>query len=61
MSEIKYWTGTKITSLKNNEIFVFGSNPTGYHGAGAAKSAMKFGAKIKIGRGISGGDLCFSD
>lgn len=25
--EREYWSGNKITSLKENEIFVFGSNP----------------------------------
>lgn len=39
-----------ITSLKENEIFVFGSNLAGRHGAGAAKQAMKWGAIY--GRGI---------
>lgn len=24
---MEYWSGKKITSLKENEIFVFGSNP----------------------------------
>lgn len=34
-----------ITSLEPNQVFVFGANPEGRHGAGAAKVAMKFGAK----------------
>lgn len=33
-----------ITSLKSNQIFVFGSNLAGRHGKGAAKQAMQFGA-----------------
>lgn len=34
-----------ITTLKPNEVFVFGSNTQGRHGAGAAKIALnKFGA-----------------
>jgi hypothetical protein len=33
-----------ITELKDNEIFVFGSNESGRHGKGAAKTAMKWGA-----------------
>lgn len=34
-----------ITSLKPNEVFVFGSNLAGIHGAGAARDAcQKFGA-----------------
>lgn len=39
----------------NNEIFVFGSNLAGIHGAGAAKVAVeKFGAKYGVGRGFKG-------
>jgi hypothetical protein len=39
----------------NNEIFVFGSNLAGIHGAGAAKVAVqKFGATYGIGRGFRG-------
>ena len=34
----------KITSLKPNQIFVFGSNTEGRHGRGAALQAMNFGA-----------------
>lgn len=51
---MEYWSGKKITSLKENEIFVFGSNPSGIHGAGAAKDARAFGAKITVGRGLQG-------
>jgi len=44
-----------IKKLKNNEIFVFGSNPQGRHGAGAANIAYKkFGAIYGQGRGIQG-------
>lgn len=44
-----------ITSLKPNEIFVFGSNTAGVHGSGAAKQArMSFGAKLGVGEGITG-------
>ena len=40
-----------ITELKSNEVFVFGSNEAGIHGAGAALTARrKFGAKL--GKGI---------
>lgn len=36
-------------------IFVFGSNPEGRHGAGAAVAAVKFfGAKYGIGEGLQG-------
>ena len=44
-----------ITSLKKNEVFVFGSNLAGRHGAGAALFAAKnFGAKYGVGEGITG-------
>ena len=44
-----------ITHLKPNEIFVFGSNLSGIHGAGAAKVAFKlFGAEYGIGEGMTG-------
>lgn len=51
---MKHWTGETITKLEPNYIFVFGSNPEGRHGAGAAKAALKFGAKYGIGRGLQG-------
>ena len=37
-------SSNNITSLNKNEIFVFGSNESGIHGAGAAKCALKWGA-----------------
>jgi hypothetical protein len=44
-----------ITELKDNEIFVFGSNEAGIHGAGAAKLAReKFGAIGGEGFGLQG-------
>ena len=43
-----------ITLLKPNEIFVFGSNEAGIHGAGAAKRAIQFGATYGQGFGFSG-------
>lgn len=44
-----------ITSLKENEIFVFGSNLSGRHGCGAALTALrKFGAKYGQGEGLQG-------
>lgn len=43
-----------ITSLKENEIFVFGSNEAGIHGAGAAKTALQWGAKLGVGVGLVG-------
>lgn len=49
-------TNPQIDELKENEIFVFGSNyPKGIHGAGAAKLAhQKFGAKWGVGFGLQG-------
>lgn len=43
-----------IENLKDNEIFVFGSNTKGIHGAGAAKLALKWGAKYGNGNGLQG-------
>lgn len=50
----QFWTGTIIPQLKNNEIFVFGSNPQGIHGAGGARAALVFGAQFGVGRGLVG-------
>lgn len=48
-------TPENITGLKPNEIFVFGSNLAGIHGAGAARLAYeKFGATRLQGVGMSG-------
>lgn len=43
-----------IEKLETNEIFVFGSNTSGRHGKGAAKTAMKWGAVYGKGNGIQG-------
>ena len=44
-----------ITTLSDNEIFVFGSNLAGMHGGGAAYIALKkFGAKLGQGVGLQG-------
>jgi hypothetical protein len=44
-----------ITDLKPNEVFVFGSNSMGLHGAGAAKLAHdRFGAVWGVGEGLRG-------
>lgn len=44
-----------VTSLKPNQVFVFGSNPEGKHGKGAAKAAVdNFGAVYGQGEGIQG-------
>jgi len=47
-------TPENITELKDNEIFCFGANLAGRHGAGAAKLAYeKFGAKWGQGVGLA--------
>ena len=43
-----------ITKLEPNEVFVFGSNESGRHGKGAAKTAMKWGAKYGQAEGLQG-------
>lgn len=50
----EYWTMCEITELKENEIFVFGSNTAGRHGKGAALTARKFGAVYGKGVGPMG-------
>jgi hypothetical protein len=45
---------SQITSLEAHQIFVFGSNRQGIHGAGAAKTAMRFGAEYGNAQGIQG-------
>jgi len=48
-------TPSYITYLEPNQIFVFGSNTAGIHGAGAAKTAHTlFGAKYGVGLGMTG-------
>lgn len=44
----------EITKLEKNEIFVFGSNLSGFHGAGAAHLALSWGAKYGNGIGLQG-------
>jgi len=43
-----------IIGLDENEIFVFGSNKAGRHGMGAARTAMRWGAKYGKGEGLMG-------
>ena len=51
---MKTYTGY-IKHLEDNQIFVFGSNPQGFHGAGTALLALqKFGAKYGQGYGFQG-------
>ena len=48
-------TPENVTSLKENEVFVFGSNTAGRHGKGAARTAYKkFGAIYGQGEGLQG-------
>lgn len=49
----KYFTGS-IDTLKDDEVFVFGSNELGIHGRGSAKDALKFGAVLGKGFGHFG-------
>ena len=42
------------TQPEPNEIFVFGSNLAGIHGAGAAKAALRYGARHGHGIGLVG-------
>lgn len=49
------YTPENITKLKPNQVFVFGSNLAGRHGAGAALTAKKlFGAVQGKGSGLHG-------
>lgn len=49
------YSSERIDTLKDNEVFVFGSNLQGYHGGGAARVAMeKFGAVWGQGVGMQG-------
>lgn len=49
------YTPERITELKPNEIFVFGSNMAGAHGGGAARLAYdRFGAIWGQGVGLQG-------
>jgi len=49
------YTPKRITELKPNEIFVFGSNLSGSHGGGAALLAYnRFGAILGQGVGLQG-------
>lgn len=49
-----------IEKLEPNQIFVFGSNLAGRHGAGAARQAYKqFGAEYGVGEGMTGQSYAF--
>lgn len=47
-------TPDNITKLPENHIFVFGSNLSGRHGKGAAKTALTWGAKWGQASGLQG-------
>ena len=40
------YTPENITHLEPNQIFTYGANAAGIHGAGAAKLALRWGAKM---------------
>lgn len=51
----RQYTPEMISELKENEIFVFGSNLGGFHAGGAARAAhMRFGAIWGQGVGLQG-------
>ena len=54
MEKLTDFTPEIIYSLRENEIFVFGSNLAGMHGGGAARSALKWGAIMGQGVGLQG-------
>ena len=43
-----------ISTLEDDEIFVFGSNLAGRHGGGAARMALRWGAVMGQGVGLQG-------
>ena len=47
-------TPDNILELRENDIFVFGSNLSGRHGKGAAKTALGWGAIWGQGAGLQG-------
>jgi len=48
-------TPETVTKLETGQIFVFGSNRRGIHGAGAALAARRrFGAELGVGEGFTG-------
>ena len=51
---IERTTPENINSLAENQIFVFGSNLSGWHGKGAAKTALGWGAKWGQAKGLQG-------
>ena len=56
----KRTTPDLVKTLAPNEIFVFGSNLMGQHGAGAALMAYaRFNAKMRVGVGFTGQSYAF--
>ena len=54
-NKINLITPNNINKLEENEIFVFGSNLSGFHGGGAARVAFeRFGAQRGVGVGPTG-------
>lgn len=47
-------TPDNITSISDGEVFVFGSNLSGRHGKGAAKTALTWGARWGQASGLMG-------
>jgi hypothetical protein len=47
-------TPEEITSISEGEVFTFGSNQSGKHGRGAAKTALGWGAKYGQAAGLQG-------
>lgn len=47
-------TPEEIKNLTENQIFVFGSNQSGRHFKGAARTALKWGAKVGQAAGLQG-------
>lgn len=53
--DLQSFTPDYVSRLRDNEIFVFGSNLHGFHSGGAAKTALdKFGAVWGQGTGLQG-------
>lgn len=48
-----------VTNLKENQVFVFGSNLAGSHGGGAALQAKQWGAIDGKGEGLAGQTYAF--
>jgi hypothetical protein len=47
-------THSFIMYLEPSQVFVFGSNESGRHGMGAAKTALQWGAKFGVADGLQG-------